>query len=189
MFKYSSIAVKVSGSMLGLYCLGLAVAPIAYAGDESTNLSNVSPGAFGSGKDESSLDGGKASDNKGGENYHPKANRFLNIRAAQLQAQLEEDRQAYLSASNQVKKIQSQQLQPQSNSAGQSRAQVSLATTSCANPDLHHASNNGSSKLAAAQKLQAQTAANLSQTQARLRLFLGSVKSKSNLLSVKIRNN
>ena len=164
MFKYLANALKFSGGSLGLYCLGLAMlAPMGYAGE-----SNYTPGAFSSAKDESSIDGGKGSDNKGGE-YRPNSNRLANLRAAQLQAQLEADRHAYLNASNRVKQVQVNTPQPNYNSAAVDRL-----------------GNSRSAELASAKAVQAQAAINLLETQHRISLFLKSVKSKRNVLSTRM---
>ncbi len=169
MFKYLASALKFSCGILGLYCLGLAVAPIGYAGE-----ANPAPGAFSSAKDESSIEGGKGSDNKGGE-YRPNPNRFANLRAAQLQAQLEADRNAYLNASNRVKQVQVKKSQPSPNSAREWENNYPNSIT-----------NNSSSELASAKAVQTQAAINLSKTQHRVSLFLKSVKSKRNMLSTRM---
>jgi hypothetical protein len=159
-FKYLASIVKCSGSIFGLYCLGLAIAPIGYAGEY-----NPAPGAFSHAKDESAIEGGKGSDNKGGS-YRPNPNRLANLRAAQLQAQLEADRNAYLNASNRVKQVQAKTPQP--------------------NPNSALTSKNSSSEIASAKAVQTQAAINLSETQHRVSLFLKSVKSKRNVLSTRM---
>jgi multidrug efflux pump subunit AcrA (membrane-fusion protein) len=169
-FKYLSSIVKCSGSILGLYCLSLAIAPIGYAGEY-----NPTPGAFSSAKDESAIEGGKASDNKGGDSYRPNPNRLANLRAAQLQAQLEADRNAYLTASNRVKQVQSKRPQPNPNYS-------ILSRNNHPNPAFTSTANNSSSELASAKAAQTQAAINLSETQRRVSLFLKSFKSKRNVV-------
>jgi hypothetical protein len=172
-FKYLSSIVKCSGSILGLYCLSLAMlSPIGYAGEYNSDSK-----AFSSAKDESALEGGKASDNKGGDSYRPNPNRLANLRAAQLQAQLEADRNAYLTASNRVKQVQSKRPQPNHNHS-------ILSRNNHPNPAFTSATNNSSSELASAKAAQTQAAINLSETQHRVSLFLKSVKSKRNVLSI-----
>ncbi len=170
MFKHLTSVVCLGG-ILGLYC-SIAIAPIAYAGEYNSN-----PGAFSSAKDESAIEGGKGSDNKGGDSYRPNPNRLANLRAVQLQAQLEADRNAYLNASNRVKQVEVQTPQSQPSSSV-------LRQNSCANPDLHSIASNSSSELESARAVQTQAAINLSETQHRLSLFLRSVKSKRNVLSI-----
>jgi hypothetical protein len=174
MLKYLASALKCSSGILGLYCLGLAIAPIGYAGE-----ANPAPGAFGSAKDESAIEGGKGSDHKGGDSYRPNPNRLNNLRAAQLQAQLEADRNAYLNASNRVKQVQSKTLQPNPNSS-------TLSPNRDSNPNSTSTPNHSSSELASAKSAQRQAAINLSETQHRVSLFLKSVKSKRNVLSTRI---
>jgi hypothetical protein len=175
MFKYLASGVKLSGGILGLYCLGLAMlSPIGYAGEYSPT-----PGAFSSAKDESAIEGGKGSDNKGGDSYRPNPNRLANLRAVQLQAQLEADRNAYLSASNRVKQVQSKTPQPNSYSSA-------LWQKSCTNPDLTRIAKNSSAELASAKAVQTRAAINLSETQHRISLFLHSVKSKRNVVSTRM---
>jgi hypothetical protein len=169
-FKYISSIVKCSGSILGLYCLSLAMlSPIGYAGEY-----NVTPGAFSSAKDESEIEGGKGSDNKGGS-YRPNPNRLANLRAAQLQAQLEADRNAYLTASNRVKQVQSKRPQPNPNYS-------ILSQNNYPNPAFISTANNSSSELASAKAAQTQAAINLSETQRRVSMFLKSFKSKRNVV-------
>jgi hypothetical protein len=168
--KNLASAVKCSGGILGLYCLSLAIAPIGYAGEY-----NPTPGAFSSAKDESAIEGGKASDHKGGDSYRPNPNRLANLRAAQLQAQLEADRNVYLNASNRVKQVQvkTPQLNPNYSIFSQHNY-PNAAFTSTA--------NNSSSELASAKAAQTQAAIKLSETQRRVSLFLKSVKSKRNVV-------
>jgi hypothetical protein len=173
-FKYLTSVVKSSGGILGLYCLSLAMLSPADAGEYNPN-----PGAFSHAKDESAIEGGKGSDNKGGDSYRPNPNRLVNLRAAQLQAQLEADRNAYLSASNRVKQVEVKTPQPQRNSAA-------LLQNSCTNPDLHSIASNSSSELASAKAVQIQAGINLSETQRRVSLFLRSVKSKRNAISTRM---
>ncbi len=159
MFKHLSSVVKCSSGILGLYFVGLAMlSPIADAGEYNSN-----PGAFSSAKDESAIEGGKGSDNKGDDSYRPNPNRLAKLRAIQLQAQLEADRNAYLKASNRVKQVQVKTLEtnPQSSAFPQKR-------------------NNSSAELASAKAVQTQAAINLSATQHRLSIFLRSVKLKRN---------
>jgi hypothetical protein len=172
--KYLASALKCSGGILVLYCLGLTIAPIGYAGESSPN-----PGAFSSAKDESAIEGGKGSDSKGGDSYRPNPNRLANLRAAQLQAQLEADRNAYLNASNRVKEIQTNTQQPKPVSS-------TLWQHKYPNPNATNIANNSSSELASAKAVQRQAAINLSETQHRVSLFLKSVKSKRNVVSTRM---
>jgi hypothetical protein len=172
-FKNLASIVKCSGGILGLYCLGLAIAPIGYAGEYNPN-----PGAFSSAKDESAIDGGKGSDNKGG-NYRPNPNRLANLRAAQLHAQLEADRNAYLNASNRVKQVQVKTLKPKPNSAREWQYKYPK-------PAFTSTDKNISPELASAKAAQTQAAINLSETQYRVSLFLKSFKSKRNVVSTRM---
>jgi hypothetical protein len=176
MFKNLASIVKCSGGILGLYCLGLAIAPLGYAGEY-----NPDPGAFSSAKDESAIDGGKGSDSKGGDSYRPNPNRLANIRAAQLQAQLEADRNAYLNASNRVKQVQVKTLQPNPNSTKEWQYKYPK-------PAFTGTAKNSSPELASAQAAQTQAAINLSETQYRVSLFLKSFKSKRNVVSIRMIN-
>ena len=152
MFKYLANALKFSGGTLSLYCLGLAMfSPIGYAGETSADS-----GAFSSAKDESSIEGGKGSDNKGG-GYRPNPNRLKNLRAAQLQAQLEADRNASLNASNLVRQVQVKTSQPQPNS-------FDRVWNSCTNADLDRIGNNSSAELESATPVQTKVAINRSRT-------------------------
>jgi hypothetical protein len=174
MIKYLASVIKFSGGILGLYCLSLTITSIGYAGE-----SNPAPSAFSSAKDESAIEGGKGSDNKGGDSYRPNPNRLANLRAVQLQAQLEADRNAYLNASNRVKEIQTntQQSKPVSSTGLQNKYP---------NPNSTSIAKNSSSELASAKAVQRQAAINLSGTQHRISLFLKSVKSKRNVLSTRM---
>jgi hypothetical protein len=174
MIKYLTSALKFSGGIVGLYCLSSIAAPIGYAGEY-----NPTRGAFSSAKDESAIEGGKGSDSKGGDSYRPNPNRLANLRAAQLQAQLEADRNAYLNASNRVKEIQTSTQQPNPVSA-------TLWQHKYPNPNSTNIAKNSSSELASAKAVQRQAAINLSETQYRVSLFLKSVKSKRNVLSTKM---
>jgi hypothetical protein len=173
-FKYLASAVRCSGGIVGLYCLGLAIAPIGYAGE-----SHPTPAAFGSAKDESAIEGGKGSDNKSGNSYRANPNRLANLRAAQLQAQLEADRNAYLNASNRLKQVQAKTLQPNPKSS-------TLWQNNYPNSAASSTAKNSSSELSSAKAVQAQAAINLSETQHRVSLFLKSVKSKRNVLSTRM---
>jgi hypothetical protein len=171
MVKYLANVIKYSGGILGLSCLGVTMlAPIGYAGE-----STPTPGAFSSAKDESAIEGGKGSDNKGGDSYRPNPNRLANLRAAQLQAQLEADRKAYLNASNRVEQVQAKKSQPTPTSSLPRQ-------TNAPNPRT----NNSSWELSSAKAVQTQAAINLAETQHRISLFLQSVKSKRIILSTRM---
>jgi hypothetical protein len=173
-FKHLASVVNCSSGILGLYLTGLTMlSPIAYAG-EYNEL-----GAFSSAKDESAIEGGKASDNKGDDSYRPNRHRLANIRAAQLQAQLEADRKAYIEASNRVKQLQSEKPQPNPTSSIPSKHNNS-------NPDVPTNATSSSLELSTSTAAETQAAINLSETEHRIGLFLRSVKSSRSVLPTRI---
>lgn len=177
MSNYLRPVLKFSSAILGLYCTVLAIAPIAHAG-EITNTSNVTTEAFGSGKDESAIEGGKGSYNKSGDSSGTDPNRLAKIRAQQMQFQLEEEQYAYKSASDKVKQVEAQTPQSTSQPGAIVCSSIYKDLKPCASSTIKNRS-----KLASARAAKATAAANLAKTKIQMRQFLASIKAKNNMLS------
>ncbi len=199
MFEKLHIALKLSTGVCALYCATLTIAPIAAAGcnfvspDLTGNEANIKrtqcyAGAFGSGKEESALEGGKASDHKGQEPT-PNTNRWEIGRTRQSQWQFQADRNGYNRTADRFVTAAANLFQAKIESTSNLSDRPSFAERPLFAIDsgTHTPSRTQSRKrqLKSAKQAQVLAATNLGKTQAQMRQVWESVRAKNSSISAK----